>query len=45
MQAVGGKGGGKPGLAQGSVSAPQDGTVELALKEARSYLESVKLSV
>ena len=44
-QAVGGRGGGKPGLAQGSVGAPDTSKLELALKEARNYLDSVSASV
>jgi len=41
LQAVGGRGGGKPGMAQGSVGAADAATVSKAREEAQKYLAEV----
>ena len=41
LQAVGGRGGGKPAMAQGSAPDVDFSKVDIALKEAKKYVESV----
>ena len=41
LQAVGGRGGGKPGMAQGSVGAADAATVSKAREAAQKYLQEV----
>lgn len=45
FQAVGGRGGGKPGLAQGSVGAPDKTKLAAALKEAQNYLDTISVKI
>ena len=45
LEAVGGRGGGKPEMAQGSVANPDSVMIEKALMEAKKYLIDSKLMV
>ena len=45
FQAVGGRGGGKPGLAQGSVGSPDKTKLAAALKEAQNYLDTISVKI